>query len=91
MASARPDFKTVAASRAPFDPSVSQGFVKTQAPAPEWKAGEGTNSVAVRDEKHHYKIIAPGETKIGAMDMYKLMLGGIVSAPNSPDPLGSSQ
>ncbi|KDN48427.1 hypothetical protein K437DRAFT_255533 [Tilletiaria anomala UBC 951] len=77
----RPPFKETEASRPSFDASLSSSFSKSQAPDVDWKPGQGTNDTHEAPSKYHYKIIVPGKTEIGPMDMYKLMLGGISPRP----------
>ncbi len=94
MSRARPSLKELEASRPAFDASLSTQLAKSQAPNTSWVAGDGCNDAhATRKRKEgdedgegknagegqHYKVIVPGETEVGPMDMYKLMLGAIVS------------
>ncbi|KAF2124759.1 hypothetical protein P153DRAFT_370671 [Dothidotthia symphoricarpi CBS 119687] len=70
-----PDFKSVEASRPPFDQGSSWHF--TQTPSPNWKPGSGANTSS---SKGHRQIdpYAPGRP---AVNNYKLLISGIVPRP----------
>lgn len=75
-----PDFKTVQASRPPFD--ASSTFRYTQTPAPSWKFGTGANDLETpeqRDAKH--VAIDPYEQGRPAAFNYKLLISAIVPRP----------
>ncbi|EHA53104.1 flavoprotein oxygenase [Pyricularia oryzae 70-15] len=71
------DFKSVEASRPPFD--GNNGFRYTQTPAPEWKYGSGANTPAPASAKHI--TIDPYAPDRPARLNYKLLIGAVVPRP----------
>lgn len=73
-----PDFKTVEASRPPFD--HSRKFAFTQTPNIDWKLSDGANDGGESLKKNHVDIdpYAPGRP---AVSNYKLLISGIIPRP----------
>lgn len=74
-----PDFKKVEASRPPFDSSASLQF--TQAPAPEWKFGDGSNGTDAGAVGKKHVAIDPYEDGRPAVFNYKLLISSVVPRP----------
>lgn len=73
-----PDFKTVEASRPPFNPSEEWHY--TQAPAPGWQWGQGGNNGGASLSKKHVEI-DPHEPGRPAAFNYKLLISAIIPRP----------
>lgn len=73
-----PDFKTVEASREPWDKSVE--FKIRQTRNPDWKFGDGANDGGA-SLKHNHIEINPYEQGRPAIFNYKLLISGIVPRP----------
>ncbi|KAF2276846.1 flavo protein-like protein oxygenase [Westerdykella ornata] len=72
-----PDFKTVEASRPPFN--TSQKWHYTQTPSPSWTPGSGANTPAPPSASHReIDPYAPGRPVV---HNYKLLISGIVPRP----------
>jgi flavin reductase (DIM6/NTAB) family NADH-FMN oxidoreductase RutF len=75
-----PDFKAVEASRPPFD--TSKTFHYTQTPDPNWKPGQGANTLAdTADSSKTHREINPFEEGRPILSNYKLLISGIVPRP----------
>ncbi|KAL0932088.1 nitrilotriacetate monooxygenase component b [Colletotrichum truncatum] len=72
-----PDFKSVEASRPPFDTSLNVNWTKTV--DPEWKYGSGANALGKSSASH--VAIDPHEEGRPAGFNYKLLISGIVPRP----------
>ncbi|KAK2058736.1 nitrilotriacetate monooxygenase component B [Colletotrichum caudatum] len=76
-----PDFKTVEASRPPFDPSLGVRF--TKAPDPDWKLGGGANALGRSSSSSSAPHVAidPYEDGRPALFNYKLLISSVVPRP----------
>ncbi|KAK2000552.1 nitrilotriacetate monooxygenase component B [Colletotrichum falcatum] len=72
-----PDFKSVEASRPPFDPSLGVRFTKTV--DPDWQLGGGANALGRSDAAH--VAIDPYEDGRPAVFNYKLLISSVVPRP----------
>ncbi|KAF3800318.1 hypothetical protein GCG54_00007766 [Colletotrichum gloeosporioides] len=72
-----PDFKSVEATRPPFDPSLNVRFTKTI--DPDWKYGSGANALGQSAAAH--VSIDPHEEGRPAGFNYKLLISGVVPRP----------
>ncbi|KAL2136597.1 hypothetical protein VTI74DRAFT_2902 [Chaetomium olivicolor] len=78
-----PDFKSVEASRPPFDPSTT--FSYTQTPDPNWKFGQGANHTSTStnadgSDKKHIPIDPYAPDRPVAFN-YKLLISAVVPRP----------
>jgi flavin reductase (DIM6/NTAB) family NADH-FMN oxidoreductase RutF len=75
-----PDFKTVEASRPPFDASTT--FTLTQTPNPNWSFGSGANNILTNsDRSHKHRVIDPHASGRPSAFNYKLLISAIVPRP----------
>ncbi|KDN60165.1 putative nitrilotriacetate monooxygenase component B [Colletotrichum sublineola] len=72
-----PDFKSVEASRPPFDASLGVRFTKTV--DPDWKLGGGANALGRSDAAH--VAVDPYEDGRPAIFNYKLLISSVVPRP----------
>lgn len=71
------DFKSVEASRPPFD--TTSTFHYTQTPSPSWTPGSGANDTSILSKTH--RSIDPYEQGRPVVHNYKLLISAIVPRP----------
>jgi len=75
-----PDFKSTEASRAPFETTAQFHF--TQTPQPDWKPGQGANTLAdPANSTQTHREINPFEEGRPLLSNYKLLISGIIPRP----------
>ncbi|KAF8470801.1 hypothetical protein BDZ91DRAFT_791763 [Kalaharituber pfeilii] len=76
---AQPDFKSVEASRPPFDQNAK--FHYTKCPEPSWKVGSGANASGTSYIDIPHREIDPYGDNRNPIDNYKLLISGIIPRP----------